>query len=143
VTTAHNKKFTPAHKQRRTAQQHERYRLEEVTALTGCLTGLDSLAVQVANHCEFHVENLAFDLASSRLAVEFWADHPVAHDVVAILTELVAEHQRHCDALTACADRLQTFLHTAGPLAHVHLHPAEPYRQRVEARLYPPTPPLS
>jgi hypothetical protein len=109
--------------------------LEEVTALTACLNCLDSLAVQVANDCEFHVENLAFDLASSRLAVEFWADRPAAHDVVAILTELVAEHQRHCDALTAFADRLQTFLHTAGPVAHVHLHPTEPYRQRVEAKL--------
>jgi hypothetical protein len=138
-----SKKLTPAEKQQRKAQQHERDRLEEITGLTAYLTCLDSLAVQVANDCEFHFENLAFDLASSRLAVEFWADHPAAQDVVAILNELITEHQRHCDAITAFTDRIQAFLQTAGPLAHVHLRPTEPYRQRVEARLYPPTPPHS
>lgn len=63
--------------------------------------------------------------------------------ISAMLTELETEHQRHCDALTALSDRLQSFLQTAGPLAHVHLRPTEPYRQLVETRLYPPTPPRS
>lgn len=138
-----SKKLTPAEKQRRKAQQQERDRLEEITGLTAYLTCLDSLARQVADDCEIHVENLAFDLATSRLAAEFWTDHPAAQDVVAMLTELETEHQRHCDALTALSDRLQSFLQTAGPLAHVHLRPTEPYRQLVETRLYPPTPPRS
>lgn len=136
-----SKKLTPAQKQRRKAQQHERDRLIEITGLTAYLTCLDSLALHVVDDCQYHAENLAFDLATSRLAVEFWADHPAAQDVVAIVTELEAEHQRHCDAISAFADRLQAFLQTAGPLAHVHLRPTEPYRQRVEANLYPPTPP--
>ena len=81
----------------------------------------------------------AIDLATSRLAAEFWADHPAAQDVVVLLAELEAEHQRHCDAITALAARFDAFVDGMANHQHVHLRPTEPYRQQVEARLYPPS----
>lgn len=135
------KKLTPTEKQRRQARQRERDRLEAITGITERLTCLATLACQAADDCEIHVEKLEFDLATSRLAAEFWADHPAAHDVVAMLTELEAEHQRHCDAITALAERFDTFVRGQGNHAHVHLRPTELYRQQVEARLYPPDEP--
>jgi hypothetical protein len=50
-----------------------------------------------------HVRQLA--LATSRLAVKLSADHLAAQDVVAMLTELGVENQRHCDAISALASR--------------------------------------
>jgi hypothetical protein len=81
-------------------------------------------------------------LAASRLAVEFWADHPAAQDIVAMFADLEVEHQRHCEALTALAARFDAWLNSQANLPHVHLRPSEPYRQRVEERLYPPAQPV-
>lgn len=135
------KKLTQAEKQQRQAQRGERDRLEAITGLTEQFTCLGGLAAQVADDCEVHVEDLAFDLATTRLAAEFWADHPAAHDVVAMLADLTVEHQRHCDAVTALATRFDAFVHSQANHEHVHLRPIEPYRRRVEERLYPPTDP--
>lgn len=135
------KKLTPAEKQRRQAQQYERDRLEAITGITEQLTCLVTLAQEGADDCEAQVEDLAFDLATSRLAVEFWADHPAAQDVVAMLAELAVENQRHCDAVSALAARFDTFVHSQANRDHVHLRPSEPYRQRVEERLFPPAAP--
>ena len=132
-----SKKLTPADKQRRQAQQRERDRLEAITGITERLTCLASLACQAADDCEVHVEGLEFDLATSRLAVEFWAGHPAAQDVVAMLADLAVEHQRHADAVAALAARFDAFVHSPANHAHVHLRPSEPYRQLVEERLYP------
>jgi hypothetical protein len=135
------KKLTPAEKQRRQAQRYERDRLEAIAGMTQQLTCLVTLAQEGADDCEAQVEDLAFDLANSRLAIEFWGDHPVAQDVVAMLAELAVENQRHCDAVTALAARFDAFVHSQANREHVHLRPIEPYRQRVEERLYPPTAP--
>ena len=135
------KKFTPAEKQRRQAQRYERDRLEAITGMTERLTCLASLACQAAEDCELHVEDLEFDLATSRIAVEFWADHPAARDVVAMFAALEIEHQRHCEAITALAARFHAFVHSQANRDHVHLRPSDPYRQRVEERLYPPAAP--
>lgn len=137
------KQLTPAEKQRRQAQRGERDRLEAITGITDQLTCLVGLAAQVADDAEDHVDDLAFDLACLRLAAEFWADHPTAHDVATMLAELAVEHQRHCDAVTALATRLDAFVHSQANHVHVHLRPIEPYRQRVEAQLYPPGEPLA
>lgn len=137
-----SKKLNPAEKQRRQAKRDEIDRLASITGMTERLTCLDSLACQAVNDCELQVENLEFDLATSRLAVEFWADHPAAQDVVAMFADLEREHQRHCDALTALAARFDAFLHGQANLPHVHLRPIDPYRQRVEERLYPPEAPV-
>lgn len=139
--TRRGKKLTPAEKQRRQAQQHERDRLEAITGLTERLTCLASLACQAADDCKVHVEDLEFDLATSRLAAEFWAGHPAAQDVVATLTDLEVEHQRHCDAVTALGARFEAFVHGPANHQHVHLRPSEPYRRRVEEQLYPPVDP--
>jgi hypothetical protein len=136
-----SKKLTPADKQRRQAQQRERDRLEAITGITEHLTCLVTLAQEGADDCEAQVEGLAFDLAISRLAVEFWADHPAAQDVVAMLAELAVENQRHCDAVAALAARFDAFVHSQADREHVHLRPSEPYRQRVEERIYPPVAP--
>ena len=135
------KKLTPAEKQRRQAQQYERDRLEAIAGMTEQLTCLVTLAQEGADDCEVQVEDLAFDLATSRLAVEFWANHPAAQDVVAMLAELAAENQRHCDAVSALAARFHAFVHSHANREHVHLRPSEPYRQRVEEQLYPPAAP--
>lgn len=135
------KKLTPAEKQRRQAQRHELDRLEAITGMTERLTCLASLACQAADDCELHVEDLKFDLATSRLAVEFWADHPAAQDVVAMFAALEIAHQHHCEAITALAARFRAFIHGKASDAHVHLRPSEPYRLRVEERLYPPVDP--
>lgn len=135
------KKLTPTEKQRRQARQRERDRLEAITGVTEQLTCLVSIATQAADDCAVHLEDHEFDLLTSRLAIEFWADHPAAHDVVAMLAALEAEHQRHCDAITALAARFDAFAHRQVDLEHVHLRPTEPYRQRVEERLYPPVEP--
>jgi hypothetical protein len=132
------KKLTPAEKQRRLVQRHERDRLEAITGITEQLTCLENLACQVADDCKVHVEDHEFDLATSRLAAEFWADHPAAVDIVAMLLDLEVEHRRHCGAITALAERLDALVHGLGKQAHVHLRPTEPYRQQVEERLYPP-----
>ena len=132
------KQPTPAQKQRRQAERDERDRLEAITGITDQLTCLAGLAAQVADDAEDHVADLTFDLSYLRLAGEFWADHPAAPDVAAMLAELAAEHQRHCDAVTALAARLDAFVHSQATRDHVHLRPTEPYRQRVEAQLYPP-----
>jgi hypothetical protein len=138
-----SKKLTPVEKQRRQAQQRERDRLEAITGITAQLTCLSDLAAQAVDDCKGQVEDLEFDLATSRLAAEFWADHPAAHDVVALFTELEAEHQRHCDVITALAARFDAFLHRQANHEHIHLRPSEPYRRRVEERLYPPADPSS
>lgn len=136
------KNFTPVQQQQRQAQKHEHDRLEAITGVTEQLTCLDRLACQVVDDCTLHVENREFDLATSRLAIEFWADQPVAKDVVAMLAAVQAEHQRHCDTMTAFAAQLTALVDNLGAKGHVHLRPSETYRQRVEAHLYPPvTPP--
>ena len=112
-----------AEKQRRQAKRDELDRLESITGMTERLTCLDSLACQAVNDCERQVEDLEFDLAASRLAIEFWADHPAANDFVAMVTDLELEHQRHCEALTALAARFDAFLHGQANLPHVHLPP--------------------
>lgn len=136
-----HKKLTPAARQHRQAQQQERARLEAITGMTEHLTCLASLAAQVADDCEDQVQALEFDLASSRLAAEFWAGHPAAQDVVATLTDLEAEHQRHSDAVAALAARFDAFVHSQANHHHVHLRPTESYRRLVEERLYPPPAP--
>lgn len=136
-----NKKFTPAEKQRRQAQRYERDRLDAIADLTEQLTCLDSVAREVADDCTTQVTDLEFDLATSRLAIEIWADHPAAQEAIAILTELEQEHQRHCAALTAIASRLNAVANVGAN--HVHLRPLEPYRKLVEERLYPPAAPPS
>ena len=136
-----SKKLNPAEKQRRQAKRHELDRLESITGMTERLTCLASLACQALDDCELHVEDLEFDLATSRLAVEFWADHPAAQDVVAMLAELAVENQRHCNAVAALAARFDAFVHSQADREHVHLRPSEPYRQRVEERIYPPVAP--
>ncbi|MEO7731089.1 MAG: hypothetical protein ABIY55_08970, partial [Kofleriaceae bacterium] len=75
---ARRSKLNPAEKQRRQAKREELDRLESITGMTQRLTCLDSLACQAVNDCERYVEDLEFDLATSRLAVEFWAEHPAA-----------------------------------------------------------------
>jgi hypothetical protein len=137
-----SKKLNPAEKQRRQAKRQELDRLESITGMTERLTCLDSLACQAVNDCELQVENLEFDLAASRLAVEFWVDHPAAQHVVAMFADLEVEHRRHCEALTALGARFDAFLHSQANLPHVHLRPSDPYRQRVEDRLYPPAAPV-
>lgn len=131
------KQLTPAEKQRRQAERDERDRLEAIIGMTEHLTCLVGFAAQVADECEDHVEALAFDLATTRLAAEFWADHPAALDIVAMLAELTAEHQRHCDAVAALASRFDAFVHSQDGHEHVHLRPLERYRARVEEQLYP------
>jgi hypothetical protein len=134
------KQFTPL--QQRQAQKHERDRLEAITGVTEQLTCLDRFAGQVADDCALHVDRHEFDLAIAGLAIEFWADQPVAKDVVAMIAAVQAEHQRHCDAMTAFGTQLAALVDNLGAQGHVHLRPLEPYRQRVEACLYPPvTPP--
>jgi len=135
------KQLTQAQKQRRQAERDERDRLEAITGMTEQLTCLAGLADHVADDCAFHVEDLAFDLASLRLAGEFWADHPAAQDVVAVLADLAAEYQRHRDAIAALATRLTTCVPSPAHHEHDHLRPSEPYRRRVEERLYPPIAP--
>jgi hypothetical protein len=135
------KKLTPAEKQRRQAQQREQGRLEAITSITEQLTCLVTLAQEGADDCEAQVEDLAFDLITSHLAVEFWADHPAAQDVVAMFAELAVENQRHCDAVSALAARFNAFVHSQANCDHAHLRPSEPYRQRVEERLFPPAAP--
>jgi hypothetical protein len=132
-----SKNLDPADKQRRQAAQRERDRLDAITALTKQLTCLVTLAQEVADDCEGQLEDLEFDLATSRLAIEFWADNPAAHDIVAMIAELEIEHQRHCATVSALADRFDAFVHSQANLEHVHLRPSEPYRQRVEERLFP------
>ncbi len=128
--------------QQRQAQKHERDRLEAIAGVTEQLTCLDRFAGQVADDCSLHVECHEFDLATTGLAIEFWADQPVAKDVVAMLAAVQAEHQRHCDAMTALGTQLAALVDSLGAQGHVHLRPLEPYRERVEACLYPPvTPP--
>ena len=135
------KQLTPAQKQRRQADRDERDRLEAITGVTEQLTCLVGLATQVADDAKVHVDELVFDQAYLQLASEFWADHPAAHDVAAMLAELAIEHQRHCDAVTALATRLDAFVQSQANRDHVHLRPTEPYRQRVEAQIYPPDDP--
>jgi hypothetical protein len=135
------KKLTPAEKQRRQARQREQDRLEAITGMTEQLTCLVTLAQEGADDCELQVEDLAFDLITSRLAVEFWGDHPAAQDVVAMFAELAAENQRHCDVVSALAVRFNAFVHSQAGREHVHLRPSEPYRQRVVEQLYPPATP--
>lgn len=136
-----SKKLHPAEKQRRQAKRQELGRLEAIAGMTERLTCLASLACQAADDCERHVEELEFDLATSRLAVEFWADHPAGQSFVTMVAELELEHQRHCEVITALAARFDAFLHSQANREHVHLRPIEPYRQRVEERLYPPAAP--
>lgn len=133
-----SKKLTPAEKQRRQATQRERDRLEAITGVTEQLTGLVELAYKAVDDCAVHRADHEFDLLTSRLALEFWADHPAAHEIVAMLTALEAEHQRHCEALTALAARFEAFVHSQADGPRVQLRPSEPYRQRVEERIYPP-----
>jgi hypothetical protein len=135
------RKLTPAEKNQRQANQRERDRLEAIAGMTEQLTCLATVAQEGADDCEVQVEGLAFDLATSRLAVEFWADHPAAQDVVAMIAELAIENQRHCDAVSALAARFHAFVHSQVNREHVHLRPSEPYRQRVEEQLYPPPAP--
>lgn len=135
------KKLTHADKQRRQAQQRERDRLEAITGMTEQLTCLVTLAQEGADDCEGQVEELAFDLTTSRLAVEFWADHPAAQEVVAMFAALEVENQRHCDAVSALAARFHAFVHSQANCEPIRLRPSEPYRQRVEERIYPPVAP--
>lgn len=130
------KKLNPAEKQRRQAQRDERDRLDAIAGITEQLTCLDSVARDVAGDCATQVADLEFDLATARLAIEIWADHPAAQEAIAILTELEQEHQRHCAALTALASRLNAIANARAN--HVHLRPLDPYRKLVEERLYPP-----
>jgi hypothetical protein len=139
--TRRGKQSTPL--QQRQAQKHERDRLEAITGITEQLTCLDRLAYEVADECSLHVDRHEFDLATSDLVIEFWADQPVAKDVVALIAAIQAEHQRHCDALTALGTQLAALVDNLGAQAHVHLRPLEPYRERVEACLYPPVTPPS
>lgn len=132
------KQLTPVEKQRRQAERDERDRLEAITGMTERLTCLAGLAQDVGDDCAAHIGDLAFDLAYVRLAADFWTGHPAAQDAVAVLTELAAEHQRHCDAVAALAARVAAFAQGQAIHEHVHLRPSEPYRQRVEAELYPP-----
>lgn len=135
------KKFTPVQKQQRQAEKDERDRLEAITGVTEQLTCLDGLTCQVVDDCKNRLQDLDFDLATARLAIEFWTDHPAATDVVAMLVTLEAEHQRHCDAITALNARFEAFVRNLDNVEHVHLRPSEPYRKRIEEQIYPPMPP--
>lgn len=132
------KTLTKAEKERRREQREEKELANVVTDMTARFTCLVELARDFGGQCEAHLQDLDFDLASMRLAAEFWADRPgPPQQAVDLLAALATEHQRHRDAIADLAGRFTAFIDSQADLEHVHLRPTEPYRVLLRQRLFP------
>lgn len=132
----------PTKAERRAQERREQRRAEEDVAAAvvdtasrfTCTTGV---AQDFADQCEQRTQDLDFDLACNRLALEMWepALSDGARPVVALLRELAAERERHRDALVQLQVRLDEY---AQREIHEHLEPVEQYQELVFRRLFQP-----
>lgn len=134
------KSLTKAEKAQRRQQRADDDLANVIADMAAQFTCLGAVAHDFAGQCSESLVDLEFDVASTELALEFWAERPAgAEHVVALLTELVAERRRHRDATAALAERLAAVAAAADQdhAEHVHLEPIEAYRTRIRKRLFP------
>lgn len=94
------------------------------------------VALTFAEDCAQRMEELAYDFERSRLAVEIWTTAPGPDNVkrvVAQLSEVAAEQERHLRAIASLVERLDEY---AALEVHEHLDPIEPIAELVYRRLY-------
>lgn len=122
---------------RRLAQERQQLDdlVQDTTATFTCST---KTAQDFAYNCAQPVEDIDLALVYARLAQEIWQGRPGrAEELVAAITALIEEHERHRDALRALGARFVAL----GELdEHEHLDPPEAYRDLVRARITAPDP---
>lgn len=135
-----NKKtLTKSEREARRAKRDEQELAALVQGIAAKYTCSIEVARDFAGQCESRLEDLAFDLDSLSLALEFWSSAPPhLQPVVDLLRELAAEHQRHEQALTRL--RVGLDLLADSDAAHEHLEPIERYQLTIRQRLFAPDP---
>lgn len=131
------KRANERRKERRAAEELAAA-VEDTTSRFTCTTGV---ARDFADQCEQRVEDVEFDLVCTRLALEMWSPVPsvTARPVVELLHEVLAERERHHEALMQLGQRLDEY---AQRDIHEHLEPMEQYAELVFKRLFEPSPDL-
>lgn len=110
--------------------------VEDTASRFTCTTGV---AQDFADQCEQRIEDIEFDLVCTRLALEMWSSVPseTARPVVELLREVLAERERHQQALIRLGERLDECAQRG---IHEHLEPMEQYAELVYKRLFEPPP---
>lgn len=126
-------------RQRENDREHKRF--GDVVADTAArFTCSVETAQDFAYQCDERCEGLDCDLAFNRVAHEIWAGREGPTQPLAeALAELLAERQRHFEALTALGER---FAALARVEEHHHLDPPEAYRDLIRQRVFD-EPPVS
>lgn len=132
------KTFQQRQTERKLRAQHNKQELdtivEDMAAIFAC--SLEA-ARDFADQCNNRLDDLDYDLACGRTALDFWADAPShAAPLVEALRELVAERERHAAVLVELRQRLREL--TRNDAVHHHLVlPAEHYQNQIRIRLFP------
>jgi hypothetical protein len=132
------RKLTKAEKrgrrETRDRKQQQEQKMDDVVQDTAArFTCSTETADDFAFHCHDRAADLDLDLTFARLAYEIWQDKPQP-SLVAALADLVAEEQRHHDALVELGRRFDALVSEQG---HHHLDPPESYRPLIRQRLRP------
>jgi hypothetical protein len=132
-TTKTHKRANERRKEKQAAEELATA-VEDTTSRFTCTTGV---AEDFADQCEQRIYDLEFDLVCTRLALEMWGPVPsvTARPVVELLREVLAERERHHQALMQLGQRLDEY---AQRDIHEHLEPMEKYAELVFKRLFEP-----
>lgn len=99
-------------------------------------TCTSDVALTLAEDCAERIEELAYDLERSRLAVGIWTTAPASDNVkrvIALISEVAAEQERHLRAIASLGQRLDEY---AALEIHEHLDPIESVAELVYRRLF-------
>jgi hypothetical protein len=132
------KTFQQRQTERKLREQDKKQELDTmVEDMAATFTCSVEVARDFADQCNNRLDDLDYDLACGRTALDFWADAPShAAPLVEALRELMAERERHAAALVELRKRLLAL--TSNDAVHHHLSlPAEHYQNQIRLRLFP------
>ena len=102
----------------------------------GVFTCATKTAESCAAECEQRVLDVEGDLEYRSVAAEIWREHTGAtgHALVSAMADLIAENERHHDAIAELFERFETL---AAQQTHEHIAESSDYFELVRTRLFP------
>jgi hypothetical protein len=122
--------------ERRKQEQAASQIVAEIRETAERFTCTSEVALTFAEQCAERLDETAYDLEQSRVALEIWAAARTSDNVkkvVELLSELAAEHERHLRTMASLGARLDEY---AARDIHEHLEPIQPFAELVYRRLF-------
>lgn len=123
-------------KQRKKKEAHQRIEqdvVEEITTTYSCSTGV---AQDFAEQCDRRLDDVLDEIPFTRAGLVLWEGRPGREQLAAVISDYLAEQQRHAQALSSLLRRFEALSIARTPEAHEHLEPIEDYREKVRQTIF-------